>query len=177
MINWFAKREFGISLCQNIFFKTHKKCHTARCVWWLGAKDVEKMTNSNPFNLREYQHAGKFCVYGSLVAFVWIFKNQMKERKPHALELGNTSVWTPRGQGVNALVCGWRSHCLEDGTERSGPRSRSRQSRVGPLVGRLLEGRGWPPAALASGPRVWAESRAGAERWWKAAFCWWKLFM
>jgi len=44
-------------------------------------------------------------------------------------------------------------------------RLQSFQSKVGPLVGLLLDRRGWLPTALASGPRVWAESSAGAERW------------
>lgn len=39
------------------------------------------------------------------------------------------------------------------------------QSKVGPLVGLLLGGRGWLPMVLAWGPWVLGESSAGAERW------------
>lgn len=45
------------------------------------------------------------------------------------------------------------------------------QSKVGLLVGLLLVRGGWLPMALACGPPVRAERRAGAERWWNAAFC------
>lgn len=57
-------------------------------------------------------------------------------------------------------------------TEEWRSRLRSFQSKVGPLVGLLFDRRAWLPMALAWGPWVLAESSAGAERWWRAAFCW-----
>lgn len=39
------------------------------------------------------------------------------------------------------------------------------QSKVGPLVGLLLDGGGWLPMALAWDPWALGDSSAGAERW------------
>lgn len=180
IINWFTKWEFGISLskdCQNIKKgkKRKKKSHIAQCVWWQGRREMENMMNSYSFTLWENQCVGKFCVYVLLLIFIWIFKNQIKETNPlhcSSLEYRCVAAMLP---GVKELVGSWYSHSMED--KEWTFRLPGFQSKVGPLVGLLLDRRGWLPIILAWGPRVWAESSAGAERWWNAAFCWWKLFM
>lgn len=69
-------------------------------------------------------------------------------------------MWAPCRQGVNA--------CLKRMQPRSGGvkvQAQELQSKVGPLVDLLLDGRGWLPMALAWGPWVLGDSSAGAERW------------
>lgn len=110
-----------------------------------------------------------------LLVFIWIFMNKIKQITSIIFKIRNTRMRVPCCQDVNKLIWSRCSHCVEDREWCSGPQHF--QSKVGPLVGLLLESRGWLPIVLAWGPWFRAESSAGAERWWNAAFCWWKLFM